>query len=513
MIKLNEYDKKLNCETLKCNLSSSKFSSSVSIALLLSKNGVTQKVTSEPVKRKIYNQHKNLRNSSRNSKSKPKQRTCSLDREALDRFKYFKSLCAIKPPPNGTTLKDETAKANASENLRKYFEDLSNHELLPYNKHLFEENNKNYKKAVNKTEFALDYKVNKNNENYFRRSSCSELNLMEKSVSDESTTSFTDSTDSQLNLLKVSQNRIRNIEIKFEKPSENHNNNNNRIEKENNSKKENGLQKMKSEKFKFPKIVLPEKEEIIFSESEEDEDLDDFLFFGKKESKNNCQYQGLTRQNRMMFFDSTHEKKKPTKVVKQVELNSSSNNTNNDYIANLPSLPKNSQTNIKKSPILIENDEEDINRNDNNSKYNKQNTNSANIRHLKLETLSVITEEDSDSYFSLVSPVQLASDSTANMSSNSQIFNQQELFIVEVPPLKSKTQKILQKEDKQPTLTQISTIHKNVSAFIKSKMSIFEVEKINSQNKINNNFNLKINFNNSSKYRLKNINEEKVKNM
>jgi len=515
MIKLNEYDKKLNNEILKRNLNSSKSNSNVSIALLLSKNGVcenTKKITSEPVKRKIYYQHKNIKDntrSSRNSKSKTKQRTCSLDREALDRFKYFKSLCAIKPPPPNGFSKDETIRAkNTPENLRKYFEDLSNHEKLPFNKYLaLEEKSNNHKRAVNNnpTGLVVDYKMYKNDENYLRRSSCSELNIMEKSVSDDSTLSSA-STDSQLNLLKVSHNRIRNIEIKFDKPPEN-NDISNIIEKENNSN--NGLEKMKSEKFKFPKLSLPQKEEIVMiEETEEDEELDDFLFFGKKESKNNCQYQGLTRQNRMMFFDSTaYEKQKLPTKVKEIQFSSIYNN--NEYIANLPTLlPLNSKTNIQEK---LDNEPQD------NSRNNKQNTNSINCRHLKLEALSVIIEEDTDSYFSLSSPIQLASNSTTNMSPNSQIFNQQELFIVETLPQKlnniSKSQKTILKDNKQPSLNQISTISKNVSSFIKSKMSIFEVEKINNENKINSNFKSKINFNSSSKYRLKNLNEEKVKNM
>jgi hypothetical protein len=210
----------------------------------------------------------------------------------------------------------------------------------------------------------------------------------------------------------------------------------------------------------------------------------------------------------MMFFDSTaYEKQKLPTKVKEIQFSSIYNN--NEYIANLPTLlPLNSKTNIQEK---LDNEPQD------NSRNNKQNTNSINCRHLKLEALSVIIEEDTDSYFSLSSPIQLASNSTTNMSPNSQIFNQQELFIVETLPQKlnniSKSQKTILKDNKQPSLNQISTISKNVSSFIKSKMSIFEVEKINNENKINSNFKSKINFNSSSKYRLKNLNEEKVKNM
>ena len=545
----SSYDKKNNGEMLKRN------SSSVSIALLLSKNGVfenesSQRVTSEPVKRKTYNQHKYLRNQ-RSSRQKVKQRACSLDREAIDRFKYFKSLCAIRPSNMNllnATLKDEKTIADTkstSENLRKYFEDLSNHKKNENN--LIEESVIYRKPCVNRTsQFSVDYK-NKSDENKLRQSKCCELrscgsignSSTENSISDESSASSTISTDSQLNLLKLVQNRIRNIEVPFDKLPEIVDKKENNLQNIQNVQRGNGLEKMKSEKFKFPKLVLQKQEEINqkilnqFSsykndeqlnssdENDEDKNLDDFLFFGKNESKNNCQYQSLTRQNRMIFYDVSHEK--PRIKIKPINQNDNDAKSIN-YIANLPSLPKENRTQVKQKSMTVDDVFSQLENN-----HKSSNRIAGNGRHSKLETLSVITEEECDSYFSLISPVHFTSNSSTNMSSSSQLFNHHDLFIVETPPQSNcsnifKTQNVSQMENK-PTIQSIS---KNVSAFIKSKMSIFEVEKINNNNNkpnnnnnnnirgkmnINENFNSKVNFNNSSKYRLKNLNEEKVKNM
>ena len=549
--KMNKYELLAveNSEVLKRNLSSSKSSSfsnsNVSLTLLLSNSDDSNEnlngylrlnkhaTYSEPVRRKVYGNNKKQadKKSSRNSGKSKGKRKGTIDKEALDRFKYFKSLCAIKPNVQSSynnftqEIKHNESIKSSNENIRKYFEDLSNHENSKFilAKQLLSNKSESgglkQKANINFTE--------KKNLLLQKRSSCIDLSAIEsdKTITSSSSISSTSSIASQdaptffhatPQKLTVSHNRVRNIEVSFENLPEKIN----EKEKENNFKKSKENELVKSEKFKFPKFSLKKQEQVEekpmkiefkpyrieeLSYDSNDDDFEDSALYGLMKSRNyENDYQGLTRQNRMVFFDGGHQNlKKEKQTQKQIPVTN-----NNDYIANLPYLPKENEGIVKKNCTSINMEPSDISEDNYGFGKHFTITNGQNSNRLsKVETLSVITEEDSEFYFPLKSPLQLASNSSANLSSNSQIFNRDEiqtdLFIIEALTPISNNQKLLKTEKPNQKQVTVAT-QKVVSPFIKSKMSIFEVEK--TSNKIIKN---SIGSNN----RFQNLNIERAKHM
>jgi hypothetical protein len=424
-------------------------SSNVSISFLLSNNDdfIEKKfaytkpplVSSEPIKRKVYN------SDGKNRKSK---RSGSLDREALDRYKYFKSLCSIKQSSPSSYNNKDQEKSVSTEHLRRYFEDLSNHETPKFTKE-----NINFKFNDKK-----NYKENITEINSLRRSSRFELKNNLNQISSSDSSIF------QTSIQKVASSNYlcQNIEVKpLDKFP---------IKKENSL---NGiLPKMKSVKFKFSQLDKP----LNIEKNLTTEDFDLF------ERNDDSQYQGLTRQNRIIFFDESKQNKK-TKDQQQINKSTSSN-----YQANLPYLPKEVDVTQKKDSLTE----------DNLKLLNgKHNLN----RHAILDTLSVITEEDSE-YFQLKSPI------------NSRRSNMNDIPSVSQNDLTNDVAKkvliFLAPTSKQRVTTTTFVATKNVSPLIKSKMSMFEISKID-KNMIKSSYDLPVKFNTTkcSTVRLKNFNDER----